>query len=397
MLTTLTPGGVSSSAPIQILKDGASVIVTKDSSVPANTIPVPVEVVAASGTPINITAGDLNVQLTHAGANYDSTRIGDGTDLLAITAAGEAMVSVASLPLPTGAATEATLAAASAKLPAALGAQAIAGSMAVNIASNQVVPVSATALPLPTGASTEATLSALNAKVPAQGQAAMAASIPVVLASNQTAVPVSGPLTDTELRATAVPVSAASLPLPTGAATETTLSALNTKVPANLTVSSTRLLVDGSGVTQPVSGTFWQATQPVSGTFWQTTQPVSAASLPLPSGAATESSLLNVKAGRASVAHVRNVNSSVNITTAAYVQLVASLGAAVHEIEIFDSSGSSFVLATGAAASEADQVYVFPGGNGRIPLTIAASTRVSVKAVSANATTGEFLINFYGV
>jgi len=33
--------------------------------------------------------------------------------------------------------------------------------------------------------------------------------------------------------------------------------------------------VDGSGVTQPVSGTFWQATQPVSGTFWQATQPVS--------------------------------------------------------------------------------------------------------------------------
>lgn len=68
--------------------------------------------------------------------------------------------------------------------------------------------------------------------------------------------PVSGPLTDTQLRASRVPV-------------------------------------DGSGVTQPVSGTFWQATQPVSGpltdsqlrasavpvsgTFWQATQPVSIA------------------------------------------------------------------------------------------------------------------------
>jgi hypothetical protein len=37
------------------------------------------------------------------------------------------------------------------------------------------------------------------------------------------------------------------------------------------------LKVDGSAVTQPVSGTFWQATQPVSGTFWQATQPVSIA------------------------------------------------------------------------------------------------------------------------
>lgn len=46
------------------------------------------------------------------------------------------------------------------------------------------------------------------------GQAAMAASIPVVIASDQSAVP----------------ISAASLPLPSGAATEATLSALNGKV-----------------------------------------------------------------------------------------------------------------------------------------------------------------------
>jgi hypothetical protein len=55
---------------------------------------------------------------------------------------------------------------------------------------------------------------------------------------------------------------------------------------ATVTASSA-LKVDGSAVTQPVSGTFWQATQPVSGTFWQATQPVSAASLPLPTGAST--------------------------------------------------------------------------------------------------------------
>lgn len=48
--------------------------------------------------------------------------------------------------------------------------------------------------------------------------------------------------------------------------------------------------------TQPVSGTFWQTTQPVSGTFWQTTQPISAAALPLPAGAATESTLGSILA-----------------------------------------------------------------------------------------------------
>jgi hypothetical protein len=60
------------------------------------------------------------------------------------------------------------------------------------------------------------------------GQQLMADSVSVVIASNQSAVPVSGPLTDAELRATAVPISAASLPLPTGASTEATLNAVKT-------------------------------------------------------------------------------------------------------------------------------------------------------------------------
>lgn len=43
-----------------------------------------------------------------------------------------------------------------------------------------------------------------------------------------------GGLTDTQLRATPVPVSAASLPLPNGAAAETTLAAMSAKLPAAL-------------------------------------------------------------------------------------------------------------------------------------------------------------------
>lgn len=64
------------------------------------------------------------------------------------------------------------------------------------------------------------TTQAMSVKLPATlGQKASAASLAVVIASDQSAVPVSGPLTDTQLRATAVPVSASALPLPTGAAT----------------------------------------------------------------------------------------------------------------------------------------------------------------------------------
>lgn len=98
------------------------------------------------------------------------------------------------------------------------------------------------------------------------GQQTMAASSPVVIASNQSAIPV------TLATAPTTPV--------TGTFWQTT---------------------------QPVSGSFWQATQPVSiatmpstpvtGTFWQATQPISAAALPLPTGAATETTLaaLNTK------------------------------------------------------------------------------------------------------
>lgn len=96
-------------------------------------------------------------------------------------------------------------------------------------------------------------------------------------------VPVSGPLTDTQLRATAVPVSGtffqATQPI-SGTVTANAGTNLNTSALAlesggnlaaiktdvdKLTFTSTRLLVDGSGVTQPVS----------------------AASLPLPAGAST--------------------------------------------------------------------------------------------------------------
>lgn len=75
-------------------------------------------------------------------------------------------------------------------------------------------------------------------------------------------VPVSGPVTDTQLRASAVPVSSASLPLPSGASTSAKQPALGTAGTASADVisvqgvaSMTPVKVDGSGVTQPVSGT----------------------------------------------------------------------------------------------------------------------------------------------
>lgn len=72
---------------IQFQLDGADQIVTEDTLVPANNAPLPVKLTNVTGD-INITAGDLNVQTSHIGVNYDSIRIGDGTTLLGINTDG---------------------------------------------------------------------------------------------------------------------------------------------------------------------------------------------------------------------------------------------------------------------------------------------------------------------
>lgn len=150
------------------------------------------------------------------------------------------------------------------------------------------------------------------------------------------------------------------VPLPTGAATETTLAAQSAKLPATLgqkTMANSMAVVIASD---------------------QSALPVAAAN------------------GMAKINQAYNDYSSVNVTTVAYVQLIASTSAAAKVIEIFDSSGQAMILAVGAAASEVDQFYIFPGGQGAVQLAIPASSRVSIKAKTANATSGYILVNTYG-
>lgn len=91
---TATPANnLALPAGLFIYKDGVQIPVTKDTGTPANNVGIPVEIVAASGTPINITAGDINVQLTDLGANFDAVRLGDGTgNYVAVNASDEALV-----------------------------------------------------------------------------------------------------------------------------------------------------------------------------------------------------------------------------------------------------------------------------------------------------------------
>jgi hypothetical protein len=92
---------------------------------------------------------------------------------------------------------------------------------------------------------------------------------------------------------------------------------------------------------------------------------------------------------------VRNDYTGTPVTTGAYVQLIASTASAIRRIEIFDSSGETLVLATGAPASEVEQLYIVPGGNGVLLFDIPAGARVAIKAVSANAVCGEIVLNCY--
>lgn len=135
----------------------------------------------------------------------------DGVNLrsLSVSASGVLNVAVSSLPLPSGAATaanqvleigelqdiEADIEAMSLKLPASLGAQVSASSLSVVLASDGV-------LPLPTGAATEATLlssqvilAAISNKLPALlGQTSSADAFSVVIAADQSPVAIAGRL-----------------------------------------------------------------------------------------------------------------------------------------------------------------------------------------------------------
>lgn len=244
----------------------------------------------------------------------------------------------------------------------------------------------------------DATLSALSAKFGSLGQKTMSGSAPVVIASDQSAIPVSGTITANQGTTpwtenvsqfggsnvvTGVGSSGAGIPrvtvssdssitnitgtvsLPTGAATETSLAKL-TQSQASTTSGQQGPLVQGATTTNQPTYTTGQ-TNPLS--------------------LNTRGALRSKSTGFDASTIIRNVYSTTNVTTSAYVQLVASTSMDINRLHIFDSSGQDLVLAVGPAASEVDQIQIFPGGIDA-DLFIPAGSRISVKAVSATANAG---------
>lgn len=173
------------------------------------------------------------------------------------------------------------------------------------------------------------------------------------------------------------PVSAASLPLPSGAATAAKQPALGTAGTASsdvLTVqgiaSMTALKVDGSAVTQPVSdggGSLTvDGTVAVTGTFWQATQPVSLASVP--SHDVTNAGTFATQAAQSGT---WNIGTVTTVTTCSTVTTVSTLTGSGIAHDAADSGNPHKIGAKATAAlsgatlvSAGDRTDLYAGVDG---------------------------------
>lgn len=313
----------------------------------------------------------------------------------------------------------------------------VSGTVTANIGT---VATLATAAKQDTG---NVSVASVDTKTPALGQALAASSTPVVLTAAQitTLTPQVNALTDTQLRATPVPVSGTVAV--TGVATETTLAALNTKVATAKTfdldsgagtdtVQALGLAVAASGGSVAITGdaangldvdvtrlpalpagtnnigdvdvltvngvapafgtglrgaTVQRVTiatddvVPVTGTFFQATQPVSAVSLPLPTGASTlaeQQTQTTVLGGVTETAPASDTASSgLNGRLQRIAQRITSL------ISLFPTALGQGTMAT-------SMKVVLPSDQSAIPVTLTSTTVTNTVTVndSASATGG---------
>lgn len=168
------------------------------------------------------------------------------------------------------------------------------------------------------------------------------------------------PLTDAQLRASAVPVSLASLPLPTNAATETTLAA----AAASLTS------IDGKLATP---------------------MPVSATALPLPAGASTEATLVDVKGQQTDgTQRSRITDGTNNVTVSNTAPAGTEYGLAVRPVITRASTSSvtspvvTTVFASILAANSSAKLRIFYNGSSvSVGLTLGGSGAVTPGMVLA--------------
>lgn len=97
--------------------------------------------------------------------------------------------------------------------------------------------------------------------------------------------------------------------------------------------------------------------------------------------------------GRAYADSIRHNYASTNVTTGAWVQIIASTAATINTMIIDDTCGEVMELGTGAPASETRKMLVPRGGQGvPVDLAVPSGTRISLRAISGNCTAGDFVL-----
>lgn len=182
-------------------------------------------------------------------------------------------------------------------------------------------------------------------------------------------VAVNGPLTDAELRASPVDVQASSLPLPTGAATETTLASLEAKDFATETTLSSLNSKDFASETTLVSAV--QALDTI------------VASVARPGVAFSLDSVL-----------IDTSSTNIPASSSLPLEIVSSTSADVVKLQTIEDIGEYIGLYIGPASSETF-VAVLPLGGGELEITIGSGVRLSLRAMENTAiSTGKIAINF---
>jgi hypothetical protein len=135
------------------------------------------------------------------------------------------------------------------------------------------------------------------------------------------------------------------------------------------------------------------------------TDSVTVVSSTLPTGAATEAkqdtantslSSINTKLNPLQVlgSFVVDFSSIPNSVTAPY-EITAGFGSAVKKIALYETTGETLQLRTGAASGSL-LAYVGPGQDSPLEASINASTRITVRSNGSAPTAGSFIVTFLG-
>jgi hypothetical protein len=414
---------IVSQGPIQFTLDGAPQEVTEDTGNSANNRPLPVKLTGVTGD-INITANDLNVQLSHNAANPDSVQVGNGVNIMQVNASGEATVRDAD------AITQLTTI--SGKLPSTIGRKADTDSLSVALSTEDKTVLDSidgkdfatqTTLAALEGKdfATQTTLAALegkdfatqttlasvladttsiDGKLPdSVGAKLSAASLSVVLASDHADIG----------------VTVSSSALPTGAATEATLAALAAE---DFATQTTLAALEGKDfATQTtlalIENKDFATENTLAGILVDTTS--ISGKLPATLGRKAEGSSLAVVLSTEDKTALDAINTNLNgvigaitnkevhestflanpsLNTGTYLAVGAAIpfGVTIREIEVKYEDGVPIELFDASAGTS---LGIIAQGEGKIPVAIVGDNakQIHVRALGTNFAPTNFILN----